>query len=178
MANSKSNRTIGEIIDTSQGSPPAKELADLSMARKDYARAEPLLRQHAKSCPQESSEHALTLLNLGEVCLAQRRFAEAEALFVRSLGILLQTVGEDDLATTVCMNNLGTLYHILGDDVRAEPLLRQVVEIRRRVLGETHPRYLHSLLDLAEFHRSHNDEVQAAFWQRQADEVEKKLHAS
>lgn len=153
----------------------AKELADLHMARKDYARAEPVLRLHAESCPQGTIEQATTLLSLGQVCLVQRRFAEAETLFVRSLGILLQTAGEEDLATTVCMNNLGTLYHILGDDARAEPLLRQVVEIRRRVLGETHPRYLHSLQDLAEFHRSRNDAAQAEFWQQLADEVEKQV---
>jgi hypothetical protein len=75
----------------------------------------------------------------------------------------------------VCLNNLGMLYHVMGDDARAEPLLRQVVEIRRRTLGEEHPRYLHSLQDMAEFYRSRNDLVQAEAWQQQADALERKL---
>jgi Flp pilus assembly protein TadD len=164
-----------QTINHPERSLSPRELADLHMARQEYAEAEPLLRLLADSVPKESTEHATALLSLGQICLVQRRFGEAEQQLVLSLTILLDTVGEEDLATTVCMNNLGTLYHIIGDDARAEPLLRQVVDIRRRILGETHPRYLHSLRDLAEFHRSRNDETQATFWQRQADAVQQTL---
>ena len=39
---------------------------------------------------------------------------------------------------------LGYLYKAQGDYARAEPLLRQALEIRKKVLGENHPDYAHS----------------------------------
>jgi tetratricopeptide (TPR) repeat protein len=110
-----------------------------------------------------------------QALFTQRQFGEAERLYLRGLALLLGTTGEDDLVYSVCLNNLGMLYHVMGDDARAEPLLHQVVEVRRRPLGPEHPRYLHSLQDLAEFYRSRNDLVQAEAWQQQADALERKL---
>jgi tetratricopeptide (TPR) repeat protein len=131
------------------------------------------------SLPQRPDEagpgDGLRLVRQAQAHFARREFTQAEQLFLRGLAILQETVGEDDLNVTVCLNNLGMLYHILGDDARAEPLLRQVVEVRRRVLGEQDARYLHSLQDLAEFYRSCNNLEQAAVWQGQADAVEKRI---
>jgi tetratricopeptide (TPR) repeat protein len=118
------------------------------------------------------------LVRQAQLHIRKREFVEAERLLLRGLALFQEAGGEDDLGYSVCLNNLGTLYHVTGDAARAEPLLRQVVEIRRRVLGEFHPRYLASLQDLAEFYRSCNDEAQAAFWQARAEEVEKKLHSA
>jgi tetratricopeptide (TPR) repeat protein len=123
----------------------------------------------------ETWQDGINLVRAAQAHLRRREFPQAERLFLRGLAVLRQTVGEDDLDYSVCLNNLGMLYHIIGDDARAEPLLRQVVDIRRRVAGETSPAYLHSLQDLAEFYRSRNDLAQAALWQRQADEVAEKV---
>jgi tetratricopeptide (TPR) repeat protein len=122
-------------------------------------------------------QEAADLIRAAQVLFTQRQFAEAERLYLQGLALLLGTTGEDDLVYSVCLNNLAMLYHVMGDDARAEPLLHEVVEIRRRILGEEHPRYLHSLQDLAEFYRSRNDLTQAEVWQRRADEVEKKLQS-
>ncbi len=47
------------------------------------------------------------------------------------------------------LNNLARLYLYMGDYAKAEPLFRNALEIRKRVLGENHPDYAHSLNDLA-----------------------------
>jgi tetratricopeptide (TPR) repeat protein len=113
---------------------------------------------------------AASLVRQAQVHVRRREFAEAERLYLQSLSLFLSTVGEDDLNYTVCLNNLGMLYHILGDDARAEPLLRDVVEIRRRIVGESHPLYRNALRELADFYRSCNDLAQA-------EEIERRLPA-
>ncbi len=127
------------------------------------------------SSPERTWQEAVTCTRQAQLHIRRREFAEAERLLLRGMLLFRQTVGEDDLNYSVCLNNLGALYHVLGDDARAEPLLREVVEVRRRIAGEAHPMYLQSLQDLAEFHRSRNDAPQAAAWQRRAEEVEEKL---
>src|SRR5262245_40458235 len=122
----------------------------------------------------DAGQDAVRLVREAQLLIRRREFAEAERLLLRALAIFQRTVGEDDLDRSVCLNNLGMLYHIIGDDARAEPLLREVVEVRRRAVGEAHPLYLNGLLELAEFYRSRNDLAQASTWQRQADEVELK----
>ncbi len=111
---------------------------------------------------------AVVLVRRAQRHLRRREFVDAERLLLRALVLFGD---EDDLDRSVCLNNLGSLYHVLGDDARAEPLLREVVDVRRRLVGASHPATLRSLLDLAEFHRSCDDEAQAAFWQRLADEA-------
>ncbi|HZT83193.1 MAG TPA: tetratricopeptide repeat protein [Gemmataceae bacterium] len=121
---------------------------------------------------------AVNLVGAAQVLLRRREFAAAERLLHRALLLFHQTVGEDDLNCTVCLNNLGMLYHIVGDAARAEPLLREVVEIRRRLVGEAHPAYRNAVRELADFYRSRDDEAQAAFWQRHADGAEERLRKS
>jgi tetratricopeptide (TPR) repeat protein len=124
---------------------------------------------------RETPRVAIALVQRAQALITRRKFDEDERGLLRALAILHQTVGDEDLDYSVCLNNLGMLYHVRGDDDRAEPLLRQVVDIRRRAAGERHPLYLNSLQDLAEFFRSRDDLDQAALWQARADEVEKKI---
>jgi tetratricopeptide (TPR) repeat protein len=158
----------------------ARELGECYAARNDPGRAAPLLRLAADFCGrvlgEGSWQYAAALVRLAQVHLARRAFDEAELLYLRGLALLRESTGED-LNYSVCLNNLGMLYHIRGDDGRAEPLLRQVVDLRRRVAGEDHPLYLHALQDLAEFYRSRDDLARADAWQRQADEAGKRTRA-
>jgi tetratricopeptide (TPR) repeat protein len=119
----------------------------------------------------------VALVRQAQAHIRRREFPQAERLLLQSIPIFQATAGEDDLNYSVCLNNLGMLYHVLGDDDRAEPLLRQVVEVRRRVAGD-HPLTLNALRELADFHRSRDDAEQAAAWQRQADAVEARLAAA
>jgi hypothetical protein len=117
---------------------------------------------------------AADLVHLAQAHLRRRDFVAAESLLLRALAAFQEAPGEE-INASVCLNNLGMLYHIVGDDDRAEPLLRQVADMRQKILGERHPLYLNSLKDLAEFYRSRNDLTQADVWQRQADKVENSL---
>jgi hypothetical protein len=114
------------------------------------------------------------LVQLAQAHLRRREFLAAESLLLRAWALFGDAPGEE-LNVSVCLNNLGMLYHVVGDDDRAEPLLRQVADMRHKILGERHPMYLNSLKDLAEFFRSRSDLAQADVWQRQADVVEKNL---
>jgi tetratricopeptide (TPR) repeat protein len=155
-----------------------RQLGELYLARRDPAHAVPMLALASDFCGkvlgQGSWQYAASLMQLGQAHLMLQDLDAAEPLYVRSLDVLRRAVGED-VNYSVCLNNLGMLYHMRGEPERAEPLLRRVVEVRRRAIGEEHPLYLHALQDLAEFYRSRDDDAQAAEWQRQADEVQKRI---
>jgi hypothetical protein len=126
----------------------------------------------------ESWQEAVRLVQQGQDLIRRREFDEAERVLLRGLATLRGLVGDEDLTYSVGLNNLGMLYHVRGQDDLAEPLLLQVVDVRRRAGGEQHPAYWRSLRDMADFYRSCNNPHQAALWQRQADEVEKKIQGN
>jgi tetratricopeptide (TPR) repeat protein len=169
-------QTLGE--DHPEVGLTARELGECYLARRKPRRAVPHLTLAADFCGRvlgtQCAPYAAALVRLAQAHLCCREFDRAEPLYLRALAILRQAAGEE-LNASVCLNNLGMLYHIVGDDGRAEPLLHEVVDVRRRVLGELHPLYLRSLQDLTEFYRSRNDLAQAELWQGQADDIEKKI---
>jgi len=48
-----------------------------------------------------------------------------------------RTPEHPEIAAT--LNGLATLYTQIGDKAKAEPLFREALEIRTKVLGENHP---------------------------------------
>ena len=48
-------------------------------------------------------------------------------------------LGEEHPDYATSLNNLACLYNSMGEYAKAEPLYRQALEIRKRVLGEEHP---------------------------------------
>ena len=68
----------------------------------------------------------------------------------------------------ISLNNLACLYQAQGDYPRAEPLYRQALEIRKKVLGENHPDYAISLNNLARLYRAQGDYPRAEPLCRQA----------
>jgi CHAT domain-containing protein len=63
--------------------------------------------------------------------------------------ILRAALGEAHPLFAHSLNNLGDLYHSMGDYESAEPLFRQAVEILRVALGEGHPDYAAGISNLA-----------------------------
>ena len=59
--------------------------------------------------------------------------------------------------------------------LRAEPLFRQALEIRKKVLGENHPDYASSLNNLADLYHDQGDYPRAEPLFRQASEIAKKV---
>jgi len=67
------------------------------------------------------------------------------------------------------------LYARWGEHAKAEAVLREVVELRRRALGEEDVRFLHSLRDLAEFYQATGDAAKAVPLWEQAARIEQHL---
>ena len=80
----------------------------------------------------------ITLNNLGLLHHAQSRFAEAEALYRRSLAILERALGPNHIDVGTVLNNLGLLYHANGHLAEAEPLLRRGLAITENAVGLEH----------------------------------------
>jgi CHAT domain-containing protein len=69
------------------------------------------------------------------------------------------------------LNNLAGLYQDQGDYPRAEPLFRQAMEIRKKVLGENHPDYATSLNNLAGLYKQQRDYARAEPLLRDASDI-------
>ena len=63
---------------------------------------------------------------------------EALPLLERALSISRRAIGES-VQLAQSLNNLGVLHRGTGNVARAEPLLRESLDMRRRVLGREHP---------------------------------------
>jgi tetratricopeptide (TPR) repeat protein len=75
-------------------------------------------------------------------------YAAAEKVLVEALREL-DTSPEGELARGVIMNNLGSIYHCLDQDAKAESCYRRSIEIHERILGVDHRRTLRAYLNLA-----------------------------
>ena len=82
-------------------------------------------------------------------------------------------MGEEHPDYATSLNNLAGLYKSMGEYAKAEPLYRQALEIRRRVLGEEHPDYATSLNNLAVLYESMGEYAKAEPLYRQALEIRK-----
>jgi tetratricopeptide (TPR) repeat protein len=101
----------------------------------------------------ERREQALdlaTCLNwMAELYRSQGRYGEAEPLYVRSLSIREQQLGQDHPDVAHSLNNLAVLYDSQGHYGEAEPLYVRSLSIREQQLGQDHPDVATSLNNLA-----------------------------
>jgi tetratricopeptide (TPR) repeat protein len=88
--------------------------------------------------------------NLGQVLLALRRHAEAEALTQSALKDYEATLGPNHNLVAVALNNLGQIYRIRGRLAEAEPLYRRAVEIWEQSLGPDHPNVARGMKNLGD----------------------------
>ena len=72
------------------------------------------------------------------------------------------------------LNNLGMLYHAMGNYAKVESLHRQALEIRKCTLGESHPDYAASLNNLADLYRDTAEFAKAELLYRNALEITKR----
>jgi CHAT domain-containing protein/Tfp pilus assembly protein PilF len=77
------------------------------------------------------------------------RYAEAEPLLKREIGILERAVGRDSPVYSAGLNNLADLYLRQGRYAEAEPLYRRSLEIREKSLGAGSPDTATGLNNLA-----------------------------
>jgi tetratricopeptide (TPR) repeat protein/tRNA A-37 threonylcarbamoyl transferase component Bud32 len=94
------------------------------------------------------SDVADALIGLGSV-LTQTGELEAAENAVREAVEIRERTGTDSLALAEARGLLGELYYQRGDLTSAERTFRDVVAIRRSHLGESHPRTLEAVNNLA-----------------------------
>jgi tetratricopeptide (TPR) repeat protein len=69
----------------------------------------------------------------------QHKYAQAELLFQRSLGVSVATLGSDHPNVAVILKNIGILKASQSEYVEADFLLKQSLLLTKRVLGHEHP---------------------------------------
>jgi tetratricopeptide (TPR) repeat protein len=82
---------------------------------------------------------ALSLERLCECLWYQEKFTDAVPLAQELVGIYTKVFGKDHIDTACMQANLGLLYVVQNNPVAAEPVLRESLELKRRVLGANHP---------------------------------------
>src|SRR5437016_900835 len=113
-------------------------LASVYAAEGRYREAEDLFRQALEAwekTPGRELSVAATLTNLGVALRLQAKYPEAESVQKRSLDLLENLAGSDELRTATSLNNLGELYNAEGRPEEAETYLRRAVAIREKILG-------------------------------------------
>ncbi|HEX2657087.1 MAG TPA: tetratricopeptide repeat protein [Polyangia bacterium] len=112
------HRMRGDLAEAEAGCRSALALAEARLPADDLLTAE-------------------ALNSLAVVHKFQGRYADAEALYRRALAIVDRA--GDDRDRAMLLHNLGGLAHARGDHAAGEPLARQSVELRERLLGADHP---------------------------------------
>lgn len=102
----------------------------------------------------EILQHAFELNEQAIELYQQGQYSEAESLFLQSLEIHREQLGESHPEVASNFNNLAELYRVQGRYSEAEPLLRQALEIYQEQLGETDPNVAASLHNLASLYRA------------------------
>jgi tetratricopeptide (TPR) repeat protein len=114
-------------------------------AEKQYLAA---VKEAEKFGPQDS-RLITSLDSLASVYEAQRRYAEAEPLYRRTLAIQENLLGLEHPDVADTLNNLAMIYKAQGKYPDAEPLYKHALAIREKALGPDHPELADSLDNLA-----------------------------
>jgi CHAT domain-containing protein/tetratricopeptide (TPR) repeat protein len=136
------------------------DLASLYNETRDYAAAESLLREALKiwrvKLGNQRPETVSCLNILAQVYLSMSNYAAAAANLREVIDILRGLGITEDSYLADRLTDLGLAYYAM-DIVHAKqavPLLREALEIRRRVLGGEDPKIVASLNNRAFLHRS------------------------
>ena len=114
-----------------------------------------------KALGPDHPDVAQSLNNLAGLYYAQGRYADAEALYKRSLAITKKALGPDHPDVALSLNNLAELYRVQGRYADAEPLYKRSLAIREKALGPDHPDVAQSLNNLASLYDSQRRYVDA-----------------
>ena len=107
-----------------------------------YDEAENLIHTAIEQAEQIGSLNprlAGSLNELGILYAKQHKFAQAETMFQRSLGVCVAVLGSDHPDVAVILKNIGILKASQRQYVEADLLLKQSLLLTNRVLGHEHP---------------------------------------
>jgi tetratricopeptide (TPR) repeat protein len=101
-----------------------------------------------------SQEYVKNLNDLGELYFNQEKYAEAEKLYLKSLEINKNTLGEKHQEYANSLNNLAVLYYSQEKYNEAEPLFLKSLDVTKDILGEKSADYVNLLMNLALFYQN------------------------
>ena len=123
----------------------AYQRGDYTKAEKQFDRA----LKEAKESGKRDRQLVESLHSLAELYKAQGRYAEAEPLYQRALGIREKVLGPEHPAVATILNNLAELYRTQGRYAQAEPLYKRALGIWEKALGPEHSDVATGLNNLA-----------------------------
>ncbi|MDB9447804.1 tetratricopeptide repeat protein, partial [Anabaena sp. CS-542/02] len=82
---------------------------------------------------------ASSLNNLAGLYYSQRRYDQAEPLYLQALELSKRLLGDNHPSVATSLNNLAGLYYSQRRYDQAEPLYLQALKLCKRLLGDNHP---------------------------------------
>jgi tetratricopeptide (TPR) repeat protein len=155
-------------------------VGNLLWKRREYAQAEPLLREalalYRKLYPRGHPDLAASLNNLGGLLLERGEYAQAEPLLreALALGRKLYPQGHPHLAAS--LNNLGNLLRARGEYAQAKPCYREALALGRKLYPQGQPHLAASLNNLGDLLRERGEYAQAEPLLREALALYRKLY--
>lgn len=128
------------------------------------AEAEKLYRaalEEVEGTGSDDPRLAATLNTLAVLYHAQRKYAQAEALYQRVFKLLEHTLGADHPTLATTMNNLAVVREAQGKLDDAEPLYQRALALLERIFGPDHPNVAAALDNYADLLRKMQREVEA-----------------
>ena len=101
--------------------------------------------------------------NLGNLYLDQRKFGQAEDMYVRALAGNEKTLGLDHPSTLQLLNDLGQIYMVQGKYGKAEDMYVRALAGNEKTLGRNHPSTLKTVNDLGHLYMNQGKYDQAEY---------------
>ncbi|HEX7114147.1 MAG TPA: serine/threonine-protein kinase [Steroidobacter sp.] len=128
-------------------------LAEVHDWRGEYGKADSLYQEMAalyESQQWPPDDDFIRALSTRAIIVSKLgRDEEAAALHERAMQLVHAQKAEKGRLYVDVLNNVGVYYHGLGQYARAEPLLRESLEVERRISPPDHPRLVPALNNLA-----------------------------
>lgn len=97
-----------------------------------------------------SDEHFYTMVNLGTVCIQEKKMVEAKQLIQSATDHFRVRRGTNSTGTALCLNTMATCYRENHEYSKAEDTLLEVSAIHRKLLGPYSDWYAKDQCDLAQ----------------------------
>lgn len=143
----------------------AGRLAEAFESAERWSQAEPLRRRLLEAVKAGGTKDGAGLAQAeSDLALsldAQKKYDEAGSLYESALQRRKIALGEESAEVGETLNNLGRLWLMKGDAVKAEQLLRQALAVDTKVLGPQDPGVADDLHRLASILRKAGKDAQA-----------------
>lgn len=119
--------------------------------------AKRVLELRERNLPPDDERIALSLINLGEICDARKKPAEAQPFFERALALYEKKLGVGDTKVAAVLDRLAAIYFSRNNYPESERALQRSLKIKEGVYGGNSVNVATALDALAQFYRYRGD---------------------